>query len=77
LLLQPTNTPEQKRIGAVAHGILNGLAFASFTTAFIIIVRNKIAHGAAHFTSAHGKVGLITYILLVIQVLRLLCEAEK
>ena len=68
LLLQPTHTPEQKRLGAVTHGILNSLALAMFTTAVIIIIYNKGAHGAAHFTSAHGRIGLVTYILLLIQV---------
>jgi uncharacterized membrane-anchored protein len=33
----------------------------------VIIEYNKFAHGAAHFTSAHGRLGLITYILLAIQ----------
>jgi Eukaryotic cytochrome b561 len=68
LLLQPTHTPEQKRLGAVSHGILNSVALALFTTAVIIIIYNKGAHGAAHFTTAHGRIGLITYILLLIQV---------
>lgn len=35
----------------------------------MIIEYNKFAHGAAHFTSVHGKLGLITYILLGIQAL--------
>ena len=71
LLLQPTHTAEQKRIGAVTHGILNSLALASFTSAVIIILYNKAAHGASHFTTAHGRIGLMTYILLIIQVLPL------
>jgi hypothetical protein len=37
--------------------------------AFVIIEYNKFAHGAAHFDSIHGKLGLITYILLAIQAL--------
>jgi Eukaryotic cytochrome b561 len=68
LLLQPTHTPEQKRIGAVTHGILNSVALASFTTAVIIILYNKAAHNASHFTTAHGRIGITTYILLIIQV---------
>lgn len=35
--------------------------------AFIIIEYNKFNHGAVHFDSTHGKLGLITYILLFIQ----------
>ena len=69
LLLQPTHTAEQKRLGAITHGIMNSLALAAFTTAVIIIIYNKGAHGAAHFTTAHGRIGLTTYILLIIQVL--------
>lgn len=68
LLLQPTHTPEQKRLGAVTHGLVNSLALGSFTTAVIIIIYNQEAHNAAHFTTAHGKIGLVTYILLIIQV---------
>jgi ABC-type maltose transport system permease subunit len=74
LLLQPTHTPEQKRVGAVSHGVLNSLALASFTTAVIIIIYNKAAHGASHFTTVHGKIGLVTYILLIIQVWCLVCK---
>jgi hypothetical protein len=48
---------------------MNGIALAAFTTAVIIILYNKSAHGAAHFTTAHGMIGLITYILLLLQVL--------
>ena len=74
LLLQPTHTPEQKRVGAVMHGLLNSLALASFTAAVIIIIYNKAAHEADHFTTAHGGIGLITYILLVIQVFLFSCN---
>ena len=68
LILQPTHTAEQKRLGAITHGIMNSLALAAFTTAVIIIIYNKGAHGAAHFTTAHGRIGLTTYLLLIIQV---------
>lgn len=37
--------------------------------AFVIIEYNKFAHGAIHFDSIHGKLGLTTYILLSIQAL--------
>lgn len=33
----------------------------------MVIEYNKFAHKAAHFTSLHGKLGLITYSLLAIQ----------
>jgi Eukaryotic cytochrome b561 len=35
--------------------------------AFVVIEYNKFAHGAVHFNSIHGKLGLITYVLLFIQ----------
>jgi len=69
LLLQPTHTPEQKYVGAITHGILNGTAFIFFTTAVAIIFINKNLHNAAHFTTAHGRIGLFVYILLLIQVI--------
>ena len=69
LLLQPTHTPEQKYVGAITHGILNGTAFIFFTAAVAIIFINKNLHNAAHFTTAHGRIGLFVYILLLIQVI--------
>ena len=68
LLLQPTHTVEQKRLGAITHGVINSTALAAFTSAVVIIIYNKGAHGAQHFTTAHGRIGLTTYILLIIQV---------
>lgn len=76
LLLQPTHTPEQKRVGAVTHALLNSLALASFTSAVIVIIYNKAAHNADHFTTAHGKIGAITYILLIIQVVTFPGDAD-
>ena len=63
LIVQPTFTPEQKRKGAVVHGFLNGIAMLFFLSAFAIILYNKSLHTPHHFTSAHGRLGLITYIL--------------
>lgn len=77
LLLQPTHTAEQKRLGAVTHGLINGTALLLFTTAVAIIIYNKEAHHGAHFASAHGRIGLITYILLVLQVYSLLSYEAK
>jgi hypothetical protein len=69
LLLQPTHTPSQKRAGTIAHFVLNNTALDAMIAAFVIIEYNKFAHGAVHFDSIHGKLGLITYILLGIQAL--------
>jgi hypothetical protein len=49
--------------------VINNLALDVLIAAFVIIEYNKFVHGAAHFTSVHGKLGLITYIFLGIQAL--------
>ena len=67
LILQPTHTPAQKRIGALIHGSLNGLAFLLYLLAFVAIYYNKSAHGGVHFESIHAIMGLTTYIVLLIQ----------
>jgi hypothetical protein len=69
LLLQPTHTPSQKRAGTLTHITLNLLAAAALISALSIILYNKNAHSAPHFTSAHGILGLTTYILLLLQAL--------
>ncbi|CAL1701746.1 unnamed protein product [Somion occarium] len=67
LLLQPTQTPKQKRKGAIMHSILNSTAFVLMYSAFVVMVVNKLHHGGKHFDSAHAILGLITYILILIQ----------
>lgn len=67
LILQPTHTSEQKRKGTIAHAFLNNLAADTLIAGLVIIEYNKFAHGAIHFTSPHGILGLITYIFLAIQ----------
>lgn len=67
LLLQPTVTQEQKRDGTRAHSVLNALAVASLLSAVVIMFINKANHGAPHFASVHGKLGLSTLVLLVVQ----------
>jgi Eukaryotic cytochrome b561 len=67
LILQPTHTAAQKRQGTITHFVLNNVAFDALIAAFVIIEYNKFHHRAAHFDSIHGKMGLITYVLLAIQ----------
>jgi len=67
LILQPTHTSEQKREGTIIHAVLNSLAADALIAGLVIIEINKFSHGAIHFTSTHGILGLITYILLAIQ----------
>lgn len=67
LILQPTHTAAQKRQGTLVHFFTNMVAFDLLIAAFVIIEYNKFDHGAVHFDSVHGKLGLTTYILLLIQ----------
>lgn len=69
LLVQPTHTQEQKIEGTKAHSVLNVLGVASFVTGAVIIYVNKAKHDAPHFASVHGKFGLITGIVLFLQLL--------
>ena len=67
LILQPTHTAAQKKQGAITHGALHSLGVISFVVGTSIIWYNKTSHSAPHYTSLHGKVGLATVILLVVQ----------
>jgi hypothetical protein len=67
LVLQPTHTPLQKRHGTWTHFSLNVTAVLAFTAAVIIVEINKASHPETRFTSAHGILGLITYILVILQ----------
>ncbi|KAJ4314777.1 hypothetical protein N0V84_008712 [Fusarium piperis] len=67
LSLQPTHTAEQKRIGQRIHAILNLVAFLLLVAGVTIIEYNKFANNGAHFHSAHGYLGIITSIVLLLQ----------
>jgi len=67
LLLQPTHTPEQKRVGAHIHGALNMTAALCYIAAISAVEWNKVHHHIPHFESPHAVLGLITYILIGIQ----------
>lgn len=69
LLLQPTSTQKQKVQGAYIHSGLNLIALGAFIAALVVIEMNKASHPETRFQSVHGKVGLVTYILLVLQFL--------
>jgi hypothetical protein len=66
LILQPTQSASQKKLGTYIHTGLVGVAAVAFLTALIIIEINKRSH-PVHFESAHSILGLITYILVLIQ----------
>lgn len=65
LILQPTESPQQKRAGAITHSVLNSLGSSALFAGLIIIEINKGDH--ARFDSLHGRLGLTTYILIFIQ----------
>lgn len=69
LVLQPTASPAQKRAGALVHGSANGLAFVAYVLALAAIYWNKDAHGGEHFASVHARLGLATYVVLLVQTL--------
>jgi len=69
LVLQPTHTAEQKKQGTLVHAGLNGVAFAAAVAGLVVIEINKFAHKGVHFQSPHAILGLITYILIIVQAL--------
>jgi hypothetical protein len=67
LVLQPTHTADQKRLGTIAHFAANFIAIDALIAGLIVIEYNKFAHNGTHFESPHAILGLVTYILLAIQ----------
>ncbi|KAJ5155630.1 hypothetical protein N7492_008433 [Penicillium capsulatum] len=67
LILQPTTTPAQKRLGTRIHYSFQLFSILSFLGAFAIIEINKGDH--PHFVSPHGILGLTTVTLVVLQAL--------
>ncbi|KAK2768170.1 hypothetical protein FQN54_000022 [Arachnomyces sp. PD_36] len=69
LILQPTHTAKQKVLGTRIHFATLVLSNAAFLAALIIIEINKASHPESRFSSPHGILGLITYILILLQAL--------
>ncbi|MCJ1453285.1 hypothetical protein MMC28_003631 [Mycoblastus sanguinarius] len=67
LVLQPTHAPKQKRTGTYIHSALNGTSILTLLAGLIVIEYNKISHAGTHFESPHAILGLITYIVFLIQ----------
>lgn len=67
LILQPTHTAQQKKQGTYIHAGLNDAGFLAALAGLVVIEYNKISHGGPYFSSVHGKLGLVTYILILIQ----------
>jgi cytochrome b-561 len=67
LVLQPTHTAEQKKVGQVVHASLNFAAFLILVAGVTIIEYNKFAGNNPHFHSVHGILGFATAIILLLQ----------
>lgn len=69
LTLQPTSQPRTKAAGLARHQtamIICGFPVIVLGTSAMIY--NKYTHGAPHFTSWHGRFGLVAVIWLVLQI---------
>ncbi|KAK8086983.1 hypothetical protein PG994_001957 [Apiospora phragmitis] len=67
LVLQPTQSVQQKQVGQKIHAGLNLLAFATFIAGIVIIEVNKVKSGGPHFHSVHAYLGVIASIWIVVQ----------
>jgi hypothetical protein len=67
LILQPTHTSEQRRLGTLIHATLANIGMLCLLAGFIVIEVNKSKSHRAHFESPHSIMGMITYILILIQ----------
>ena len=67
LILQPTASHQQKINGTYWHSLFNFLGVAALISGLVIVEINKGSH--PRFTSTHGVLGLITYILIFSQAL--------
>lgn len=68
-MVQPTHTAQQKKEGTYAHAALNDIGVLAAIAGLVVIEYNKISHSGTHFESAHARLGLVAYILVILQVL--------
>lgn len=69
LLLQPTSTQKQKIQGTYIHSAVNLIGMGALIGGLVVIELNKASHPETRFTSTHGQLGLVVYILFFIQFL--------
>ncbi|KAA8909114.1 hypothetical protein FN846DRAFT_943556, partial [Sphaerosporella brunnea] len=67
LILQPTHTVEQKRSGTLMHFLFWAAALATFYAALVVVEVHKQRSGIGHFESPHAVLGVVIYVLLLIQ----------
>ena len=59
--------PGPQRVAAIqSHALMQLRSIACVIIGFGVIYRNKAIHGKAHFTSLHGKMGLVTLLLALL-----------
>lgn len=69
LLQPPPATSAIKRTGQRLHQSFQGFASLLIIAGASFIIYNKASHGAPHFTTWHGKIGLITLCFILVQAL--------
>jgi len=67
LVLQPTASQRDKKIGTYVHSAFNTLAVALLIAGLVVIELNKASHPETRFQSVHGKMALVAYIVIFIQ----------
>ncbi|KAJ7632228.1 hypothetical protein FB45DRAFT_911852 [Roridomyces roridus] len=70
LTLQPTSQPKTKAAGLARHQYaILGAGFPIIFLGTLAIVLNKYVHGAVHFKSWHGKIGIASMVWIFGQVI--------
>lgn len=67
LIVQPTHTAKQKKQGTYVHAAFNDIGFLAALAGLIVIEYNKFDHDGEHFVSPHSILGLVTYIMVLLQ----------
>ncbi len=67
LVLQPTHSAEQKRVGQTVHAYLNFTSFLVLAGGVGVIEYNKISSNGPHFKSVHGYLGATAACVLLLQ----------
>lgn len=69
LVLQPTHTASQKRLGQLVHAGLHLFSLVALVAGTVVIEYNKISNGLSHFRSPHAYIGVATLAVLALQYL--------
>lgn len=67
LVLQPTAQQKDKIQGTFVHAVFNFLGTACLIAGLVVIEMNKASHPETRFQSVHGKMGLIGFVLIILQ----------